>query len=107
MDMASKYEEEIKILKSGKVHSEGLGDSLKLASRRTKEIPGATILTTTDVSSIESPGSDSSGFYTGKDSRELSKTLSLSATSYGQKGHNGKIERMIYEPHSSSKVINW
>ena len=102
--MASKYEEEIKSLKTGRTQKDGFEENTKIGSRRLKENPGATILTTTDVSSIESPGSDSSGFYTGKDAREISKTLSLSSTSHGYKGQANKNERMVYEPHATSKV---
>lgn len=96
MTLANKYEEEINNLKG--LHSSKPENYIKVGSKKIKEIPTSTILTTTDISSIESPVSDNSGFYTGKESKEGSiKNLSYSINSSTQK--HGKYEKLPSDFH--------
>lgn len=103
MDLATKYEEEINTLKIGR-SQKSTSDKNKTLPRKVKEVPGPTILTTTDISSIESPGSDNSGFYTNKEPKDIPKNLYFSSIQYGQKSQNAKNERIGNEHPSSVKV---
>lgn len=102
MGLASKYEEEINSLKNNRSQKSG-SESVGRSQKKHKDISGPALLTTaTDISSIESPGSDSSGFYTNKESRDVSKTLNFTLTPQGQRMFPSKNERTGHE--SSSKV---
>jgi len=98
MNLANKYEEEINNLKG--LHSQKSEKYIKIGSKKVREIPTSTILTTTDISSIESPVSDSSGFYTGKESKEGSvKNFPPSINPQIQKyaGKNEKFGNDVYK----------
>ena len=103
MGLASKYEEEINNLKNNRSQKSGSESGGRTSQKKHKDISGPALLTTaTDISSIESPGSDSSGFYTNKESRDVSKTLNFTLTPQGQRMFPSKNERTGHE--SSSKV---
>ena len=103
MSLASKYEEEINNLKGGRTLK--LDNNMKYVSKKPKDNGGQTILTTTDISSAESPASDNSGFNTNKEPKETTsattKNVNFSSLSQGQRQYNnfGKNKEDLLSKH--------
>jgi hypothetical protein len=96
MSLASKYEEEINNLKGGRILK--LDNNMKYVSKKTRDNGGQTILTTTDISSAESPASDNSGFNTNKEPKETittttTKNMNFSSSAQGQRQYKDLLSK--------------
>jgi len=96
MSLASKYEEEINNLKGGRLLK--LDNNMKYVSKKSKDNGGQTILTTTDISSAESPASDNSGFNTNKEPKETittttTKNMNFSSSAQGQRQYKDLLSK--------------
>jgi len=90
MELTTKYQEEIKILKN----KDSRDNTRKSSANNKSENAALNILTTTDGSQAESSATESSGFLSNKDIRMKPKqTVHTSNTPHGQnKMHFNKVE---------------